>query len=1026
MPTTGVTLTKSILMVTEPNRDRAQGTAEGSSLETAEGSLSEAAEGSSQETAEGSSQETAEGSGFELLQSRRIDTLNLIVHEFSHRATGASHFHLESDHTENVFMVALRTVPMDSTGVAHILEHTALCGSERYPVRDPFFLMIRRSLNTFMNAFTTSDYTAYPFASQNRKDFFNLMDIYLDAVFFSRLDKLDFAQEGHRLEFENPNDDSTPLVYRGVVYNEMKGDSSSPMSVLYCELQKHLFPTVTYHYNSGGDPKHIPELKYEQLLDFYHSHYHPGNAVFMTFGDIPVGELHKTMDDSLQRAKSLDRYDRNAEIIRVDAEKRLSQPVRASAAYAMDQGPTKGKTHIVLAWLLGENTDLEMLLKCNILSDVLLDTSASPLKQALEEFEFAAAASPLCGLEETNHEMSFMCGVEGCDPEHADEVERLILEVLQKISDEGIETDRLEAVLHQLELSQREVGGDGMPYGLQLIFSCMSAAIHRGHPIDLLDLDPVIEKLRAEIQDPSFIKNLVNDLLLKNQHRIRLVMYPDLELSDRQTQEERARLGAIKSGLSLIQKEEIVTQAMALQARQQEEEDVDVLPKVGLSDVPDSLKIPVGKSHGSKGVTSFKAGTNGIVYQQIITEIPDLPFETLILLPLFSQILSEVGSGKRDYLQTQLLQHAITGGLSAFSTLRPDHHNPEQFKACFTLSSRTLNSQALAMFELLKETMQEARFDELDRIRDLVKQMRVRREANIAGNGHSYAMTAAGSCIRPVPWLNHQLSGLQAIESLKLLDDSLDDAGNLREFCRNLEGLRDKFSGSPRQFLIVGEANEIDHLVSQLHSIWKISPDTAKPMQIDFVQQLSNRAYLTSTPVNYCASVFPTVAEDHEDSAALTVLAAVLRNGFLHHALRERGGAYGGGATHDAGNGLFRFYSYRDPRLVETFDSFKQSVDWVTGAKLGFALVEEAILGIVSTIDAPGSPAGEAKQAFHNGLHGRGPEQRRKLRTGILNVDVQDIKRVAEEYLQGNGCLAVVTSEARRGEIEDDFVAISI
>ena len=992
----------------------------------AEGSLPGAAEGSLLRTADGSLLRTAEGSGFELLQSRRIGTLNLTVHEFTHTATGASHYHLESDHTENVFMVALRTVPMDSTGVAHILEHTALCGSERFPVRDPFFLMIRRSLNTFMNAFTTSDYTAYPFASQNRKDFFNLMDIYLDAVFFSRLDKLDFAQEGHRLEFDKPEDDSTPLVYRGVVYNEMKGDSSSPISALYSELQKHLFPTVTYHYNSGGDPKHIPDLSYEQLLDFYHSHYRPGNAVFMTFGDIPVGELHERIDDSLQRAKSLDSFNQSAEIIQVGAEKRLTEPVRVSAPYAMDQEPTVGKTHVVLAWLLGENTDLEMLLKCNILSDVLLDTSASPLKQALEEFEFAGAASPLCGLEETNHEMSFMCGVEGCDPEHVDEVERIILEVLQKVSDEGIDVARLEAVLHQLELSQREVGGDGMPYGLQLIFSCMSAAIHRGHPIDLLDLDPVIEKLRAEIREPSFIKNLVNDLLLKNQHRVTLVMYPDLELSDRQTREEQARLNAIKSGLSSQQKEEIVTQAMALQARQQEEENVDVLPKVGLSDVPDSLKVPEGKSHDGKGITSFKAGTNGIVYHQVITEIPDLAPDTLNLLPFFSHFLTEVGSGKRDYLQTQLLQHAITGGLSAYSTIRADHHNPEQFKACFTLSSRTLNSQARSMFELLKETMQASRFDELDRIRDLVKQLRVRREANIAGSGHTYAIMAAASCFRPVPWLNHQLSGLRSIETLKLLDDSLDDAGNLREFCRSLESLRDKLSGSSRQFLIVSEESEINHLVPQLDSIWKKSATTTRPLQIGFTRQLSNHAYLTSTPVNYCASVFPTVAEDHEDSAALTVLAAVLRNGFLHHALRERGGAYGGGATHDGANGLFRFYSYRDPQLAETFDSFKQSVNWVAGEKMGFSPVEEAILGIVSSIDAPASPAGEAKQAFHNRLHGRGPAQRRMLRSGILNVDVQGIKRVAEKYLQGSGCLAVVTSEARVKEIEDDFVVVSL
>ncbi len=960
---------------------------------------------------------------FELRQSRRIDTLDIDVHEFVHRKTGALHYHLEAENAENVFMVALRTVPMDSTGVAHILEHTALCGSERFPVRDPFFLMIRRSLNTFMNAFTTSDYTAYPFASTNKKDFYNLMDIYLDAVFFSRLDPLDFAQEGHRLEFENPEDESTPLVYRGVVYNEMKGDSSSVISVLYTELQKHLFPTSTYHYSSGGDPKHIPDLGYDELVDFYRSHYNASNAVFMTFGDLPVEELQTFMEE-----KALGRLSRVEEEIRVSPETRLVETVRVSAPYALDQGDVNRKTHIVMAWLLGENTDLEMLLKCHILSDLLLDTSASPLKRALEEFEFAASASPLCGLEETNHEMSFMCGVEGSDPGHADDVENLILGVLSKIAEEGVEIERLEAVFYQLELSQREVGGDGMPYGLQLIFSSMSAAIHRGSPIDLLDLDPVIDKLRTEIYDPSFIKDLVKSLLLDNPHRVRLVMYPDANLSKKQDDEEKAKLENIKTSLSSEAKEKLLAQAKALQERQNMEEDLEVLPKVGLADVPKSLKIPVGKIHSSRNITSFNAGTNGITYQQVITALPGMDFELFRLLPLYSQILTEVGSGGRDYLQTQLLQHAQTGGLHAFSSIRARESDTENFNAYFTLGSRTLNQQSQDLITLLWETSKTARFDEQERIRDLVKQIRVRKEANVAGNGNTYALTAASGCLRPVSWINHQLSGLGSLHYLKLLDDSLDQTAGLQNFCDRLGKLRDTLFESPRQFLLVGESQENDSLIETLSSMWKEHTGHANSdaFAIDFDAKPVNQAFMTSTPVNYCVSVYKTVPENHEDSPALAVLSAVLRNGYLHQAIREQGGAYGGGATHDSGNGLFRFYSYRDPLLNETFEAFKQSVDWLITGPIDFALVEEAILGIVSSIDAPGSPAGEARQAFHNALHGRGADQRRLRRASILDVNEKDIKRVAEKYLTQDGCLALVTSEARRSEIGEDFTIDSI
>ena len=227
-------------------------------------------------------------SAFEWKRSERIDSLNLTMEHYVHRVTGAAHYHLASDNDENVFLVGFRTVPTDSKGVAHILEHTALCGSEKYPVRDPFFMMIRRSLNTFMNAFTSSDWTAYPFASKNPKDFNNLLEVYLDAAFFSRLDELDFAQEGHRLEFAKLDDPTTELQYKGVVYNEMKGAMSSTNSVLWQALSKHLFPTTTYHYNSGGEPEDIPSLSYEELTDFYRTHYHPSNAVFMTFGNIPA------------------------------------------------------------------------------------------------------------------------------------------------------------------------------------------------------------------------------------------------------------------------------------------------------------------------------------------------------------------------------------------------------------------------------------------------------------------------------------------------------------------------------------------------------------------------------------------------------------------------------------------------------------------------------------------------------------------------------------------------------------------
>ena len=315
---------------------------------------------------------------FELLREQDIPSLKVRYQEYRHRVTGAQHIHLAADNKENVFLVALRTVPMDSTGVAHILEHTALCGSEKYPVRDPFFMMIRRSLNTFMNAFTSSDWTAYPFASQNKKDFNNLLSVYLDSVFFARLDPLDFAQEGHRLEFADPADTGSELTYKGVVFNEMKGAMSSINSTLWQTMTQHLYPTSTYHFNSGGEPADIPDLSYEQFKAFYETNYHPSNAIFITYGDIPAAEHQASFEENaLSRFKKLDCH------IAVENEQRYTQPQYFEAVYAADdQEPLEDNTHIVVSWLLGESTDLEATMQARLLSSVLFDNSGSPLAKS--------------------------------------------------------------------------------------------------------------------------------------------------------------------------------------------------------------------------------------------------------------------------------------------------------------------------------------------------------------------------------------------------------------------------------------------------------------------------------------------------------------------------------------------------------------------------------------------------------------------------------------------------------------------
>ncbi|MFT5084759.1 MAG: Zn-dependent M16 (insulinase) family peptidase [Lentisphaeria bacterium] len=965
-------------------------------------------------------------STFTLIREQDIESLNLTVQEFQHIKTGAQHIHLspssDAGDSENVFLVALRTVPHDSSGVAHVLEHTALCGSKKYPVRDPFFMMTRRSINTFMNAFTSSDWTAYPFASLNKKDFSNLLDVYLDAVFFSRLDKLDFAQEGHRLEFSEPDNSDSVLEYKGIVFNEMKGAMSSVPSQLWHTIGKYLYPSTTYHYNSGGDPEAIPDLSYEQLIAFYKTHYHPSNAIFMTYGDITAKTHQQKFEQHV-----LVHFERLEYTVSVPDEKRFYAPVKVQESYPMDDEDISEKTHVVLAWLLGKSTNLRDSLRAQLLSGVLLNNSATPLMHALESSDLGHAPSPLCGLDGSQKELTFLCGLAGCNDDTADQVEALIMSTLEKVAKDGIASDDVASALHQLELHQREVGGDSYPYGLQLILTALTNATHRGDPVGLLNIDGELEQLRKDVQNPDFIKTLAQELLIDNQHCVRLTMLPNKEISARKETAEKQKLATIQSSLSEEQKTSIIEQAAALKKRQAHIDDENILPKVTLKDVPKSEASVEGKRGivGEIDLTEFSAGTNGLVYQQAIFEIPKLPEHLISKLPLYGSIISELGVGDNSYLEMQRRQASVSGGFGAYSSIRSDIFNPNVTSNYFTVSGKALNRNHAALSDLMKVTIDGVRFDELGRLEELISQIKTSQEQRVTGNGHSLAMTAASAGICAAAKLNHTLSGLAGIKAIKALHvaikDSTKNKSALSELAEALTMLHGAVTHNTHQLLLVGEEHQLEQFKGQLGNLSKNSHSSEQQkFALEPLQYKVNEAWITNTQVNFCAKSYATVSMGHPDAAPLVVLGGFLRNGFLHTAIREQGGAYGGGASQDSNIGAFRFYSYRDPRLAETLKDFDRALTWLQNEKHPLQKVEEAILGTISSLDKSESPAGRAKRCFHAQLHGRTVEQRQIFRERILGTTLQDLQRVAATYLLPEKAnTAVVSGAAQKNVLED-------
>lgn len=935
---------------------------------------------------------------FEWHRSQHIPSLNVVMEEYSHRETGATHYHLSSENTENVFLVALRTVPMDSRGVAHILEHTALCGSKKYPVRDPFFMMIRRSLNTFMNALTSSDWTAYPFASKNPKDFNNLLSVYLDAVFFSRLDPLDFAQEGHRFEFSEMSNPDSALEYKGVVYNEMKGAMSSTNAVLWQTMCKYLFPTNTYHYNSGGEPDEIPDLSYQQLLDFYKTHYHPSNSVFMTFGDIPAAEHQQSFEEL-----ALSKFTRLDVKIEVTDENRYLAPLKIEEYYASEE-PTENKNHVVMGWLLGHSTNLKELFEAQLLSGVLLDNSASPLLRALETSSLGSSPSPMCGLEDSNREMSFMCGLEGCAGDSTAAVEELIIQTLESVCKEGIPEEHIEAALHQLELSQREISGDSHPFGLQLILAGLSTATNRGDPIELLDIDPVLEHLRAQIKDKNFIPSLIKNLILDNSHRITLTLKPDADLASRKLNTEIEKLAAIKSSLSAQQSAEIIQRAEALAERQEQEDDPGLLPKVGLEDVPKKIEEPtrieIALPRSKAEASFFAQGTNGLCYQQVVYQLPDISTDLLEILPLYTSCLTEFGIGKKGYMEIQSLQAQVSGGLNCFSSIRSNLNDVQKTHAIVSFSAKALVGNHRKLSQLLHDTITTVRFDEDQRLRELIEQICARKESSITAQGHGLAMSLASSKMSPTAQLSHNFGGLAGIQMLRKLRDSMKDEHARGELLQKFQRLHNEILNSTQQFLLIGEEEHQSALTAELDACWGTALNEGSPSSLILkpVRASVREAWSTSTQVNFCAKAYPSVPSHHEDNAVLHVLAGFMRNGYLHRSIREQGGAYGGGAGQDANSASFRFFSYRDPRLLDTLTDFDRAVEWVVDANHSDNQLEEAILGVIASMDKPSSPAGEAKQAFYNHLFDRSLEHRMEFRKRVLATTEADLRRVAADY----------------------------
>lgn len=937
---------------------------------------------------------------FRLLKITEISELQCVLRELVHEPSGAQVMHIENEDPENLFCLSFQTLPENSRGAAHILEHTVLCGSKKFPVKDPFFAMNRRSLNTFMNALTGADFTCYPAATQVKKDFYNLLEVYLDAVFHPILNILSFLQEGHRIEFSNRADPEAPLEYKGIVYNEMKGALSSAGARLSEAMNAALFPDITYGINSGGDPKDIPKLSYTELKQFYSEFYHPSRCLFFFYGNMPLeGHLDFISEHALQGVKP------SSPLPPIPLQKRFTRPVYQELTYpiAADEDP-KEKTWISFGFLTCNILKQTDALALSILEIILMDTDASPLKKALLQSGLCKQVSSFIDVE--INEIPWGVTLKGCKPEDADAIENILKTTLQDICTSGIPTQMVENAIHQLEFYRSEITGDHAPFGLSLF---MRSALLKQHGVDPeggLKIHSLFDSLhKGAIQDVNYFTRLIEVYLLHNPHFVRIVMRPDPNLGEKEARKEKEQLELIKQSLSKEQVEAVVQSAATLAAfqKKQEEEDIDVLPKVSLSDIPPLSKdYPLMKERvGNLEVFHHRVFTNEIVYADLVFPLPSLAEEDLSYLRLLTVVLHQIGCGGRSYLENLEYIQGNTGGVGLGIDLNLHADNYKEFTPTLHVRGKALHRKAGKLFSLLHEMVTTATFDDIKRIKEILVKHFTGLESRLSGSALKYAINLSASSLNVASKVANDLYGLEYYWKVRDIVKRFDEIGP--QVITKLENIYAKVCCLENPHLIIGsDAKMYDQLRDNgFYGLKDMICKPLSPWRGDHIPLGVTRPQgrIIASPVAFIGKVFSTVSYVHPDAPALSIAACLFDNLTLHAKIREQGGAYGGGAVGNALSGNFYFYSYRDPNIVETCRAFEESVHNLLKGDFDDADLEEAKFEMIQGLDAPVAPGSRAETSYSWLLEKRDRNMRQAYRDRLLSLDRTQIIRAVEQHI---------------------------
>jgi presequence protease len=948
--------------------------------------------------------------GFIKISEREVPELRTKAELYRHNRTGCELLSLINDDENKVFGITFRTPPEDSTGVAHILEHSVLCGSRKYPLKEPFVELLKGSLKTFLNAMTYPDKTCYPVASQNVQDLYNLIDVYLDAVLYPRLNPYIFQQEGWHYELEQPE---SSLIFKGVVFNEMKGARSSPDNLLSEYSQQSLFPDTPYGFDSGGDPIKIPDLTFEQFKAFHEKYYHPSNGRIYFYGD----------DDPQTRLRLVEEYLKAFEAKEVDSDIPIQKPFREPrtlaktfASSAAAEQSLKGM--VTVNWLLEETSRAESNLAFHMLDYILLGMPGSPLRMALIESGYGEDLAGE-GLGTDLRQMYFSTGLKGIDPAKAGNVQTLILDTLMRLLKEGIHPHTIEAAVNTTEFVLRENNTGAYPRGLLIMLRALSTWLYGEDPLSLVAFDQPLKAVKGRIaREKRFFETMIDQFLIQNNHRTLLLLKPDPELPAKLEAAERARLESARNSMSEQELNDVAANTITLRRMQEAPDSPEALATIPTLKIQDlsrvNKNIPLAASR-EKGVeiVYHDLFTSGVVYLDIGFDLHSLPQKYLPYLPLFSRAFLEMGTEDEDYVTLTQRISRKTGGI------RPTYHTSvvksgRRSAAWLFFRSKAMVDQTNSLVDILKDVLMKVRLDNRERFRQMVLEAKARQEEMLVPSGHQFVGLRLRSHFNEGGWAAEQMGGISQLFFLRELVQAVDE--KWPSVLEDLECMKRRLVNQNGMILNVTlDEASWKRSQSQVEAFLEELPSRPEEKETWIMGSVNGHEGMTiPSQVNYAGKGTDLYRAGYPFHGSAHVITRYLRNAWLWEKVRVQGGAYGAFSSFDRLSGVFTLISYRDPNVMKTLQVFDESARFLERAELSEEELTKSIVGTIGEMDQHLLPDAKGFVSMVRYLSGETDEERQKIREEVLGTTVSDFRSFGKilEIAMAEGLIKVLGAES--------------